>query len=109
MLKTLPLLELGNYDWVKAVILDHYEVTPEMQCRHFHALHFKIGDRPKALIAELRECATRWLTPNTQGECDIADKVVLEQICYAVSPEVRTWLMRVGPATLDHVAACLEN
>lgn len=45
----------------------------------------------------------------TQGERDIIDKVVLEQVCHAVPPAVWTWLMKIGPATLDQAAACLEN
>lgn len=108
-MKTLSSPELGDYDKVKAAILDHYEVMPETQWQWFRALCFKIGDRPKALIPDLRECATRWLNPTTQGERDIVDKVVLEYICYAMPLAVRMWLLRVGPTTLDQAAACLDN
>lgn len=58
---------------------------------------------------ELRGCPTWWLHPNTHGERDIVGKVVLEQVCYAVLPAIRMWLLKVGPATLDQAAACLEN
>lgn len=61
------------------------------------------------MITELHEYATRWLNPLTQRERDIVDKVVLEQVCYAVPPAVRNCLMKVGPTTLDQAAACLEN
>lgn len=58
VLKTLPAADVGNYERVKAAILDHYEVTPETQRQRFRALRFKLGDRPEVLIMELRECAT---------------------------------------------------
>lgn len=45
VLKTLPPLELANYDQVKEAILDRYEVTPETHRQRFRALRFKIGDR----------------------------------------------------------------
>lgn len=109
LLKTLPIQDVSDYEKVKAALLDRYEITPETQRQRFRALCFKIGDRPKALIAELRKYTTRWLKPVTQGERDIVDKVVLEQVGYAVLPAIRTWLLRAGPSTLDQAAACLEN
>lgn len=51
--------------------------------QYFCALWFKMRDRPKTLTTELKEYATRWLKPNTQGEGEIVDKVVLEQVDYA--------------------------
>lgn len=72
-------------------------------------MRFRMGDRPKALTTELKEYATRWLKPITQGEREIVDKVVLEQVSYAVPPDVRTWLLRVSPVTLEQPAACLKN
>lgn len=68
VLKTMPASESGNYESLKAAHLDHYEVTPETQRQWFQALRFKLGNRPKAFITELRECATRWLMPLTQGK-----------------------------------------
>lgn len=109
LLKLLPLQDLNNYDRVKAAILDRYEIMPETQQQHFCALSFKIGDKLKTLVTELREHTTRWLKPATQGEREIVDKGVLEQVGYAVPPAVRTWLMRVGPTTLEQSAVCLEN
>lgn len=91
------------------MILDSYELTLETQKQQFWVLQYKVGDRPKTLVTTLQECATRWLLPNTQGKRDIVDKVVLEQVCYAVPVAVRTWLMGVGPASLDQATACLEN
>lgn len=103
LLKTMPASEIGNYELVKAAILDRYEVTPETQRQRFRALRFK------AFITELLECATRWLNSLTQGERDIVDKVVLEQVCFAVPSAVHTWMIRVGPTTLDQAAAYLDN
>lgn len=44
-----------------------------------------------------------------QGERGIVGKVILEQVCYAVSLAVHTWLVRVGPTSLDQAAAHLDN
>lgn len=44
ILKTLSPAELGNYDRVKAAILERYEVIPETQHQCFRALCFKIGE-----------------------------------------------------------------
>lgn len=61
------------------------------------------------MITALREYATHWLKPAMPGECEIVGKVVLEQIRYTVPPAHHTWLLRVGPTSLDQAAACLEN
>lgn len=50
VLKTLPPQDLNNYDQDKVVILDCYELTPEMQRQRFWVLRYKVGDRQKTLI-----------------------------------------------------------
>lgn len=68
LLKTLLMQDMSDYEKVKAAILDQYEITLETQRQWFWPLCFKIGDRLKSLITDLREYATRWLKPVTQGE-----------------------------------------
>lgn len=109
VLKTMPTQEATNYPRVKTAILDRYEVTDETQRKCFRALRYKAGDRHKALVAELKEYATRWFKPQTPGERAIVDKIVLEQVYQAVSGPVRWWLMRNGPTSIDQTAAYLEN
>lgn len=104
--KTLPIQDLGDYDHIKAAILDCYEITPKTQWQRFH---YKVGDRPKTLITELRQCAMRWLLPTTQGEPNIVDKVILQQVCYAMPPAICKWLIRLGSTTLDPTVVCHEN
>lgn len=92
LLKTLLIQDVSNYDKVKVVVLDQYKITPETQRQRFRALCFKIEDRPQTLINELREYATRWLKPLSQGERELVGKVVLEQVGYAIPPAIHTWL-----------------
>lgn len=80
MLWTIPAQEVLGYQRVKESILDRYEVTEKSQRQHFWGLRYRAGDRPKAMIAELKEYATCWLKPQTQGEMGIVDKIVLEQV-----------------------------
>lgn len=70
-------------------ILDRYKVTEETQRQQFRNLRYKTGDRPKALIAELKEYAIRWLKPQTLGKRNIVDKIVLEQVYQAVPGPIR--------------------
>lgn len=37
------------------------------------------------------------------------DKIELEQLGYAAPPDIRTWLLRVRPTTLNQAAMCLKN
>lgn len=109
VLKALPTQDLNNYDHIKTSILDQYEVTHDTQRQKFRVLRFKVGDRPKTLGMELQEYATQLFRPETPGKRLIVDKIVFWQVCYAVSPAVRTWLLRSGPTSLDQAAACLDN
>lgn len=79
-LRTIPAQDVLDYQRVKAAILDRYKVTEETQRQWFQGLCYKPGNRPKALIAEVNEYATRWLKPQTPGERAVIDKAVLEQV-----------------------------
>lgn len=109
VLKMLPGQDVTDYNWVKAALVDCYETTEETQQQRFRVLRYKNGDRPKALVTGLREYATMWLKLGTLGERAITEKVVLEQVFYAMPPAVRAWLMQAGPTSLDQAAAYLEN
>lgn len=89
VLKTMPTKEATDCQRVKAAILDRYEVMDETKRQHFRALRYKPGNRPKALVAELKEYAMRWLKPQTPGERAIVNKIELEQVYQAVSGPVR--------------------
>lgn len=54
VLRTMPAQEVSSYQRVKAANLDHYEVTEETQWQQFWGFRYKPGNRPKALIAELK-------------------------------------------------------
>lgn len=108
-LKTMPAQNATNCNRVKAAILDHYEVMEETQRQCFHALCYRLGDRPKAIVAVLKEFTTRWLKPQTPGEQIIVDNVVLEQVFQVVPPTTRGWLVQNGPTSLEQVGSHLEN
>lgn len=109
VLRTTPAQDALDYQRVKATIVDRYEVTEGTQKHCFSGLHYHPSDQPKALIAKLKEYATRRLKPQMPGKRAIIDKVVLEQVFQAIPSPVRAWLMRKGPTSLDQATTHLEN
>lgn len=56
----------------------------------FRRLRYKPDDRHMALIAKLKEYATRWLKSRTQGESAIVAKILLEQVYTAMPGRICT-------------------
>lgn len=62
-IKALEKPGIANYAALKRAILDHYSISPETYRQWLRAPCLPEGVRPRAVVAGLKDAATRWLRP----------------------------------------------
>lgn len=92
-LKALEKADVADYDKVKQAVLDRYEITPEWYRLRLRSPTPPEGTRPRAVIARLKNAATRWLKPTTEAGRRIVELVVIEQLLLVLPGRIRHWLV----------------
>ncbi|XP_067288440.1 uncharacterized protein [Pseudorasbora parva] len=98
-----------NYDCVKQVILDKFEINPETFRQRFRAFNVRDDETPRELYVRLKDLYGKWMVPGRRTKQEIGDQIVLEQFLKLLNPEVRTWVKQNGPTSSKQAAELAET
>ncbi|XP_076851840.1 uncharacterized protein LOC143504063 [Brachyhypopomus gauderio] len=101
--------DTADYEQVKWVLLQKYEINAETYRWRFRDNAVKDGETPRELQARLRDLYDEWMTPKQKTKEEIGDAVVMEQFLQSINPEIRTWIKQHTLTTSRHAAELSEN
>lgn len=104
-LKALNKVEAADYETLKWVILNRYEITPETYRHWLRAPRLPKGARPHAIVTHLKDAATRWLRPTTDDGHRVIELLVIEQLLTVLPARTHHWL---ACWKLEHLSNFLE-
>ncbi|KAI7806491.1 hypothetical protein IRJ41_006936, partial [Triplophysa rosa] len=97
-----------NYDCVKQIILDKFEINQETFRQRFRACSLCEDETPREQYVRLKDLYEKWMAPSRRTKHEIGDQIVLEQFLKELNPEVRTWVKQNGPASCKQAAEMAE-
>ena len=86
-----------EYEWLKEVILDKYDINQEMYRLQFRGAQVGEEETPKELYVRLRDFYQRWVQPRNHTKEQIGETIILEQFLRLVSPELQVWIRERNP------------
>uniref|UniRef100_A0A673ICM5 CCHC-type domain-containing protein n=1 Tax=Sinocyclocheilus rhinocerous TaxID=307959 RepID=A0A673ICM5_9TELE len=93
-----------NYDCVKQVILDKFEINPENFRQRFRA-----DETLRELYVRLKDLYEKWMVPSRRTKQEIGDQIVLEQFLKELNPEARMWVKQNSPTSCKQAAEMVET
>nr|XP_060636284.1 zinc finger protein 250-like isoform X1 [Anolis sagrei ordinatus] len=97
----------GDYSVVKASILQHHGITPEIQWRCFRQYRYHKSKGPREACRKLRALAWRWLKDLSKER--VLEQLVLEQFLDILPQEMQSWVRRCGPETCAQAVDLAEG
>ncbi|XP_062814039.1 zinc finger protein with KRAB and SCAN domains 1 [Anolis carolinensis] len=97
----------GDYNIVKASILRHHGITPEIQWQCFRQYRYSKFKGPREAYRKLRALAWRWLKDLTKEQ--VLEQLILEQFLAILPPEMQSWVRRCGPETCAQAVDLAEG
>ncbi|KAL2082862.1 hypothetical protein ACEWY4_020635 [Coilia grayii] len=101
--------EAMDYDQVKTVILEKFEINPETYRQRFRSTQMLPDESPKELFTRLRELYEKWTRPQVHSKEEIGDMLILEQFLRMVSSDVRLWIREHNPKTSKEAVVLAES
>lgn len=97
-----------DYDCVKQVILDKFEINPETFRQRFRSYSSREDETPRELYVRLKDLYEKWMVPSRRTKQEIGDQIVLEQFLKLLNPEARMWVKQNGPTSCKQAAEMAE-
>ncbi|KAI2647891.1 Zinc finger protein 446 [Labeo rohita] len=95
---------MTDYDCLREVIIQKYEISTEMYRLKLRALDTPIEESPVELYVRFKDLFCKWVCFDSTTKA-----VDLEQYMRVLYPEIRTWVKERNPATAAEAAKLVED
>ncbi|XP_062977832.1 LOW QUALITY PROTEIN: zinc finger and SCAN domain-containing protein 31-like, partial [Elgaria multicarinata webbii] len=105
----LSVLDRGDYEKVKAAILEGEAILRERQRQHFRQFCYQATEGPRGVHGRLRELCCRWLRAERHSKEEILELLILEQFLTVLPQEMQGWVRERGPESCAQAVLLAEE
>ncbi|XP_062978623.1 uncharacterized protein LOC134396159 [Elgaria multicarinata webbii] len=102
-------LDRGDYEKVKAAILEGEAILRERQRQHFRQFCYQATEGPRGVHGRLRELCCRWLRAERHSKEEILELLILEQFLTVLPQEMQGWVRERGPESCAQAVLLAEE
>ncbi|XP_062978638.1 zinc finger and SCAN domain-containing protein 31-like [Elgaria multicarinata webbii] len=102
-------LDRGDYEKVKAAILEGEAILREKQRQHFRQFCYQATEGPRGVHGRLRELCCRWLRAERHSKEEILELLILEQFLSVLPQEMQGWVRERGPESCAQAVLLAEE
>nr|XP_020669674.1 zinc finger and SCAN domain-containing protein 31-like [Pogona vitticeps] len=108
-LGSLSTRDKGDYEKVKAAILEGEATLREKQRQHFRQFCYQDTEGPRGVYSHLRELCCQWLRIERHSKEEILELLILEQFLTVLPQEMQSWVRDRGPGTCTQAVLLAED
>ncbi|KAG2470308.1 SCAPE protein, partial [Polypterus senegalus] len=90
-----------DYEKLKGPIPKKYGTSTEKYRQRFRAFRYQDAEGPREVCNHLKDLFYQWIKPVTQTKAQMAEILILEQFLTILPDEIKVWIMKHQPKTLE--------